>query len=135
MLILKETIKAKKSCIEISCSPKWYETDTYIMVECVLSKLKKILTNAKEDSKQVIMICSCSEQAELPPVRNMLQIVKFMLSINNLLKVALNYTILLCLENTNQELWITRILSIYTPVRPVYIAHNETEIMNILQIY
>jgi hypothetical protein len=126
MLILNEDLWEKDRIIKISCSTNWNESDTYIIVESVLKRLKELLIQSDETKREAILLCDCNK-GQFPPMVQALQIVAFMVSIKQHIEKGLSYTIIY-VKSEEHKNWIHSILKIYTPARPVKIISTKEEI-------
>jgi hypothetical protein len=132
MLILSKTMWEEFQIIKIHCSNVWNNNDTFILIDCVLKEIKALLTEAQEKNKPAILICDLNK-GEFPPTKNIMQIVHFFISIQNVLQTGLNFTIFYT-KSDLQKLWINRILSVYTPIRPTHIINNKKELKKLIKI-
>lgn len=130
MIILQEKKIKKIICLEISSSKKWDDPDTQVLVNCVLIQMRKRLEQSLKNKEKVVLIWT-TNNGIIPPWNNMLQILNFMISINKLLDSCVLYNIVVCI-NKDQEFWVNKILSIYTPTKPLKLARNNTDILTIL---
>ena len=131
MLILTKKLWETDHIIKIHCSDIWDNKDTYILIECVLQELKSLLLEAKDTQKPAILICDCNK-GELPPLKNALQFAKFMVGIREIILEGLNFTIVYAKSETH-KMWVDRILSFYTPAKPVHIVNNKEDLKKLIK--
>ena len=133
MFILSTKLWESDKIIKIHCSDNWSNPDTYILTECVLGSLKKLLIEAQDTQSPAFLLCDCTK-GELPPWQYGLQLAKFMVGIRSILEDGLEMTILYSHSQTHED-WINKILNIYTPARPVHIVKTKKEIKTLLRTY
>lgn len=133
MLILEEKNIDNTTCLEISSSNNWDAPDTQIMVDCVLIQIRKRLEQSQKIKEKIVLIWT-SKNGTTPPWTRMLQIINFMISISKLLDSCVLYNVVVCI-NKDQEFWVNKVLSIYTPKKPLKLARNNADILSILSSY
>ena len=130
MLFFTEKIIQGVDCMEISCTEKWDEKDTDVMVNCILIQIRTRFEEFKKKSKIIVAIWG-DKKGTIPPWNYMLKIGTFMIGIKPLIDSVVHYNIILCV-NKDQQFWMEKILGIYTPVKPVIMAKSENDIYKIL---
>lgn len=130
MLILSEKNIDGTLCLEISSSKNWEAADTQVMVNCVLIQIRKRLEQAQKNKEKIVLIWT-AKNGTVPPWVRMLQIVNFMIGISKLLDTSVLYNIVVCV-NKDQEFWVSKVLSIYTPTKPLKLARNDADVSSIL---
>ena len=113
MLIINEDLWEKDRIIKICCSNQWDEKDDFILNGCVLKRLKDLLIETSKGEKKCILLCDCNK-GHFPPMVQALQIVAFMVSIKEQIKLGLSYTIVYVKSNDHKN-WITNILKYINP--------------------
>ena len=103
-----------------------WKSDSHLMTTCALEDLKNMLKEAGENNFKCVMLIDCTA-GDFPPFFQACKIAKFFFSIRSIIKEGLDYTIMY-IKNENHKKWVNRILSFYTPVRPVYIHNNKKDI-------
>ena len=131
MFILSTKLWESDRIIKIHCSNNWSNTDTYILTECFLKSLKTLLEEAQNNHSKAFLLCDCTK-GELPPWSYAIQIAKFMVGIRSILEGGLEMTIIYSQSQTHMDL-INKILSIYTPARPIHIVKTKKEIKSFLR--
>ena len=132
MFILSKKLWNSDKIIKIHCTNKWSNTDTYILTECFLKELKELLIEAQNTNHPAFLLCDCTK-GELPPWNFGLQVAKFMVGIKSIIEEGLEMTIMYTNSRTHQD-WINKILTIYTPARPVHLVQTKKEISKLLKV-
>ena len=131
MFILTKKLWDSNRIIKIHCADKWSNSDTYILTECFLAEIKSLLLEAQDTQRPAFLLCDCTK-GELPPWQFGVQIAKFMVSIRGILEEGLEMTIMYTQSQSHKD-WIQKILTIYTPTRPVHLVQTKTEIKSLLK--
>lgn len=126
MLILSKKLWNTDHIIKLHCSNNWDASDTSIICDCVFLEIKKLIIEAKNSGKPAYIICDCTK-GELPTFSIAIKFAKSMSSIHDILKDGLVCTILY-IKSETVKVWFDRILSVYTPVRPIYIVDDKSAI-------
>lgn len=126
MLILSKKLWETDRIIKIHCSSNWDSPDTSIICECVFLEIKKLLIEAKESGKPAYIICD-GTKGELPTFSIAIKFAKSMAGIQDILKSALECTIIY-IKSPTAQLWFDRIFAVYTPARPVHIVNSKSNI-------
>lgn len=105
-------------------SGEW-KTDSAIMTNCALEKLKSLIKECGETKNRCVLVVDCNK-GEFPPFFQALKIAKFLFGLKTIIEQGLEYTILLVKNETHKN-WINRILSLYTPARPLHILNSKKE--------
>lgn len=130
MLILNEDLWDNDNILKFYCSNNWEKDDTFVMTQCALGRMKKLLIDAYYNDKEGILLCDCNK-GEFPSMKQALQIVSYMVSIKEQLENGLAYTIVYTKSEENRK-WVKSILKIYVPVKPVYIVSSKEEAKQLL---
>ena len=129
MLILNEDLWDNDNILKFYCSNSWEKDDTFVMTQCALERMKKLLIESYYNDKEGIL-CDCNK-GEFPSMNQALQIVSYMVSIKEQLENGLAYTIVYAKSEENRN-WVNSILKIYIPVKPVYVVSTKEEVKQIL---
>uniref|UniRef100_A0A6C0LUZ7 CRAL-TRIO domain-containing protein n=1 Tax=viral metagenome TaxID=1070528 RepID=A0A6C0LUZ7_9ZZZZ len=134
MLILTDKLWLDNHIIKVhsSTSEDWKKVESRILTTCVLEQIKSHLTEVKENgSKRMVLIIDLSKGC-FPPWFEALRIAHYShTNMKKLIVEALDFTIIY-VTTPNQETWINRLLSLYSPARPVHIVHTKKEIKEII---
>ena len=130
MLFFTEKKIKGVECMEISCTNKWNEKDTDVMSNCILIQIRNRLEQLKKESKIIVIIWG-SRKGYTPPWNYLLKIASFMIGIKPIIDTVVSHNIILCL-NKDQHFWMSKILEIYKPVKPVLLAQDENDIYKLL---
>ena len=130
MLILNEELWENDNILKFYCSNNWEKDDTFVMTQCALERMKKLLIDTYYNDKEGILLCDCNK-GEFPPMKHALQIVSYMVSIKEQLENGLSYTIVYVKSEENRN-WVKNILKLYIPVKPVYIVSSKEEVKQLL---
>ena len=130
MLILNEDLWDNDNILKFYCSNNWEKDDTFVMTQCALERMKKLLIDVYYNDKEGILLCDCNK-GEFPPMKQALQIVSYMVSIKEQLENGLAYTIVYAKSEENRN-WVKSILKIYVPVKPVYIVSSKEEVKQLI---
>ena len=128
MLVIGKELWESDSIVKIHTT-KW-GSDSHLMTNCALEQLKELLIEASEKNKLAVMLIDCT-LGDFPPFLQACKIAKFFFGIRQHIKEGLDYTIMY-IKNDSHKTWVDRILSFYTPVRPVHILQKKKEIKELL---
>ena len=130
MLILNEDLWRNDKILKFYCGPKWETTESYMLSQCSLQRLKELLLECYKENKESILIYDCNI-GEFPYITDALKVVYYMLSIKEELENGLKYTIIYA-KSEQHKSWINSILNLYTPVKPVYIVSTKEEVQQLI---
>ena len=111
-------------------STEW-QSDSSLMTTCALEKLKNMIQSCIEQKIRCVLLVDCNK-GSFPPFFQALKIAKFLFGLKAIIKDGLDFTILLVKNETHKK-WINRILSLYTPARPLHILDTKKEARAMLE--
>ena len=128
MLIINTDLWSDYRIVKVNSSSRlnWNKPDSAVITGCILNQIKVYLTEVIERKEKMILIIDLSKGI-FPPWMQALTIAKFFVSLKTLLIKGLAFTIIYAITN-DQKTWISRILMLYTPARPVHIVESKDEI-------
>lgn len=127
MLILNTDMWEKDSILKMHSSTSWNQADAGVMTQCALKQIKDCLQEVTDSGKKMILIVDLSK-GDFPPWMQALSIAKFFMNVKSLLKTGMAFTIIYA-STEEQQKWINRILTVYTPARPVEMVTNKKDIV------
>ena len=133
MLVLNTDLWSSHQIIKVtsSSSELWAQPDSAIITKCGLDQIKTHLEELRGTSKRMVLILDLSTGC-FPPWFQALSIARFFVGLKLLLIESLDYTIMYISTET-QKAWISRILKIYTPARPVHTVETKDAIMKLIK--
>lgn len=127
MLILNTDMWKSDYILKMYSSTSWNKPDAGILTQCALIQVKDCLQEVTSLGKEMILIVDLSK-GEFPPWMQSLSIAKFFMGIKSLIKSGMAFTIIYA-STKDQEKWIKRILSVYTPAKPVEMVTSKKDIV------
>ena len=135
MLLIDTTLWESDHIIKL-CSgsqSQWNSDDSSLITKCILEKIKSLLMEVNDNYSNMILIIDLSKGC-FPPWIQALNIAKFFVCMKKLITKSLAFTIIYTVTE-QQDLWINRILTIYTPARPLHVVHSKKEIKSRIEKY
>lgn len=135
MLVMNTDLWKEHRIIKVysETSEVWAKPDSSIIAQCVLDNIKKKLEDMAKNSTEAILIIDLTK-GSFPPWIQAIKIARFFVSLKNLIQSSLTCTIVYSTKPTH-EMWVNRILKIYTPAKPLHITNNKDEIRKIIGKY
>ena len=131
MLILTETMWETDRILKVKSSAEWDKKDASLITRCVLERIKDCLKITQKTDKKMTIIIDLSH-GDFPPWLEAIKIAKFFVSMKSLLQESLDFTVIYA-PTATQQLWIGRILKLYTPARPVHMVKTVDELKNYIK--
>ena len=133
MLILNKQLWKRDGIIKVRSSSidQWEKQDSTLITNCVLNEIKELLEEAVSEDRKMMLLIDLSKGC-FPPWLQALKMAGFFVSIKALLTEGLDFTLIYAVTE-QQKTWIGRILTLYTPARPVHIVENKEEIHDMLR--
>ena len=132
MLIPNETLWPSDRIFMVQNTSKW-DDDSSVMTECVLKMIRARFEESSSDRGDAILIIDLGD-GEFPPWGQVLQIVKFFITMQSLLISGLTCTVIHA-STEGQKTWIGRVLSLYKPAKPVHVVENKAMIKDTVSEY
>jgi hypothetical protein len=126
MLLLTETLWQTDRILKVKSSSDWSQTDASLITRCVLERIQECLKSTQDTNKKMRLIIDLS-QGDFPPWLEAIKIAKFFVSMKALLEGGLEFTVIYA-PTDMQQLWLGRILRLYTPARPVHMVKTVDEL-------
>ena len=128
MLIINTDLWSDHRIVKVRSSSQtnWEKPDSAVITQCILNQIKGYLTEVNGSHEKMILIVDLSK-GSFPPWMQALTIARFFVSLKTLLVGGLAFTIIYAVTE-EQKTWISRILMIYTPARPIHIVESKAEI-------
>ncbi len=119
--------------VRSGCKEDWCKPDSSVITQCILDKIRALLTEVSESEEKMILLIDLSK-GSFPPWMQALTIAKFFVSLKDLLIKSLAFTLIYTVTD-QQKTWLGRIFMIYTPARPVHMVESKEEIRHRINEY
>lgn len=130
MLVLNTDLWKDHRIIKVRSSSEWHKPDAPLLTNCILEQVKSFLAEATKDDTKMILIIDLSK-GDFPPWSQALKIAKFFVFHRSLILSGLAFSLIYAV-NREQRTWINRILSIYTPAKPVHIVESKAQLKQMI---
>ena len=129
MLVLTDKLWADSHIVKVHSSSEedWNKPDSPLITRCVLDRIRSYMEEIKSGGGPPMILIIDLSKGCFPPWIQAIKIAKFFVSMKSLILASLEYTIIYS-ATEQQDIWLNRILTIYTPARPVHIVHSKKEI-------
>lgn len=131
MLIINDDLFEKEKIIKLSGDDNWVSHDSVLLTKCALDSLKSLMN--QNTVRQSIILIVDIEKGTLPPIKIGIEIAKNFFDLKSTISKNVDFSILYVKTEESKQ-WIDKILSVYTPVRPLYFLEHKSDIKKALKL-
>ena len=130
MIILNKDLWEDDRILKLTSSEDWEGADDHLINNCILNEIRELISEASQTNRLGVLLFDFTK-GEFPPIAEAMKFVKFMVSIQPLIVDGIDFTILYMTNKTHKD-FVTGILKIYKPAKPIHILQEKQKIRNLL---